>query len=94
MWLGWPDLNRRMPESKSGALPLGDIPVCCASPLVGHTEHYITGNSFLQSFFENFPEFHANEPGAHASAPTVGMGLAPSVGEAALVRRIDGKKAR
>ncbi|MBR0442706.1 MAG: hypothetical protein IIX15_00035, partial [Clostridia bacterium] len=20
-WLGWPDLNRRMPESKSGALP-------------------------------------------------------------------------
>ena len=27
-WLGWPDLNRRMPESKSGALPLGDIPKC------------------------------------------------------------------
>ena len=26
-WLGWPDLNRRMPESKSGALPLGDIPI-------------------------------------------------------------------
>ena len=26
-WLGWPDLNRRVPESKSGALPLGDIPI-------------------------------------------------------------------
>ena len=26
-WLGWPDLNRRMRESKSRALPLGDIPI-------------------------------------------------------------------
>ena len=26
-WLGWQDLNLRMPESKSGALPLGDIPM-------------------------------------------------------------------
>ena len=26
-WLGWQDLNLRMPESKSGALPLGDIPL-------------------------------------------------------------------
>jgi hypothetical protein len=26
IWLGWQDLNLRMPESKSGALPLGDIP--------------------------------------------------------------------
>ncbi len=26
-WLGWPDLNRRMPESKSGALPLGYTPI-------------------------------------------------------------------
>ena len=25
-WLGWLDSNQRMPESKSGALPLGDIP--------------------------------------------------------------------
>ena len=25
-WLGWQDLNLRMPESKSGALPLGDTP--------------------------------------------------------------------
>ena len=27
IWLGWQDLNLRMPESKSGALPLGDIPI-------------------------------------------------------------------
>ena len=26
-WLGWQDSNLRMPESKSGALPLGDIPL-------------------------------------------------------------------
>ena len=25
-WLGWPDSNRRLPEAKSGDLPLGDIP--------------------------------------------------------------------
>ena len=25
-WLGWEGSNLRMPESKSGALPLGDIP--------------------------------------------------------------------
>ena len=31
-WLGWQDLNLRIPESKSGALPLGDIP-----PLKGAT---------------------------------------------------------
>ena len=27
VWLGWQDSNLRMPESKSGALPLGDIPI-------------------------------------------------------------------
>ena len=26
-WLGWQDLNLRIPESKSGALPLGDTPI-------------------------------------------------------------------
>ena len=26
IWLGWLDSNQRMPESKSGALPLGDTP--------------------------------------------------------------------
>ena len=26
-WQGWQDLNLRIPESKSGALPLGDIPL-------------------------------------------------------------------
>ena len=27
LWLGWQDLNLRMTESKSVALPLGDIPI-------------------------------------------------------------------
>ncbi len=26
-WLGWPDSDRRVPESKSGALPLGYTPI-------------------------------------------------------------------
>ena len=31
MWLGYEDSNLGMPESESGALPLGDTPiVCCA----------------------------------------------------------------
>ncbi len=30
-WLGYEDSNLGMPESESGALPLGDTPiVCCA----------------------------------------------------------------
>ena len=33
MWLGYEDSNLGMPESESGALPLGDTPiVCCALP--------------------------------------------------------------
>ena len=32
VWLGWQDLNLRMPESKSGALPLGDIPIWRSDP--------------------------------------------------------------
>ena len=28
LWLGWQDLNLRMRESKSRALPLGDTPTC------------------------------------------------------------------
>ena len=31
-WLGWQDSNLRMPESKSGALPLGDIPMLKRRP--------------------------------------------------------------
>ena len=27
IWLGWRDSNPRMPEPKSGALPLGDTPM-------------------------------------------------------------------
>ena len=30
-WLGWLDLNQRMPESKSGALPLGYTPIYTSS---------------------------------------------------------------
>ena len=46
-WLGWQDLNLRMPESKSGALPLGDIPM-------SDTEHYSTGKPKLQYLFWHF----------------------------------------
>ena len=47
----WTD---EMPESKSGALPLGDIPILVHRPLVGHTAHYNMEDKFLQSFFEIF----------------------------------------
>ena len=30
-WLGWMDLNHRMAESESAALPLGDTPVLRAA---------------------------------------------------------------
>ena len=29
MWLGYEDSNLGMPESESGALPLGDTPIVC-----------------------------------------------------------------
>ncbi len=29
MWLGYEDSNLGMPESESGALPLGDTPMVC-----------------------------------------------------------------
>ncbi len=36
-WLGWPDLNRRVRESKSRALPLGDIPLNLQQVVLYHT---------------------------------------------------------
>ena len=33
-WLGWRDLNPRVTESKSVALPLGDSPICGARSLI------------------------------------------------------------
>ena len=46
-WLGWPDLNRRMPESKSGALPLGDIPLFTTSIIIPYFMLYV--KHFLRS---------------------------------------------
>lgn len=43
-----------MPESKSGALPLGDIPMLARRPSAGHTEHYNMLCTVWQSFFANF----------------------------------------
>ena len=40
-----------MPESKSGALPLGDIPMSGSGPCIGHTGHCITKSPFWQAFF-------------------------------------------
>lgn len=56
-WLGWEDSNRRMPESKSGALPLGDIPMLARRPSAGHTEHYNMLCTVWQSFFCEFCGF-------------------------------------
>ena len=43
-----------MSESKSDALPLGDIPVSERRPLAGHTRYYTTAFPFWQSFFSVF----------------------------------------
>ena len=43
-----------MPESKSGALPLGDIPMWRGPLLIGHTGYYSMGFRILQSFFCEF----------------------------------------
>ena len=43
-----------MPESKSGALPLGDIPMWKWRPSFGHTGHYSMTFLFLQSLFCEF----------------------------------------
>ena len=55
-WLGWPDLNRRVPESKSGALPLGDIPIT-------HTLYhaFCAASSLFFENPENFMVLSANE---------------------------------
>ena len=55
-----------MPESKSGALPLGDIPILKQRPLAGHTEHYSTDKQNLQEYFVEFPRcFRKFPPSPH-----------------------------
>ena len=44
-WLGWLDSNQRIPESKSGALPLGD------SPISTNKNNYSKFNEMCQQFF-------------------------------------------
>ena len=53
-WLGWPDSNRRMPESKSGALPLGDIPMKYPY-IVPQFSRFV--NNYLQRRRKTFSEF-------------------------------------
>ena len=56
-WLGWPDSNRRVPESKSGALPLGDIPMKYPY-IVPQFSRFV--NNYLQrrgKTFQNFRKF-------------------------------------
>ena len=56
-WLGWPDSNRRVPESKSGALPLGDIPMKYPY-IVPQFSRFV--NNYLQrrrKTFQNFRNF-------------------------------------
>ena len=48
-WLGRPDLNRRLAESKSAALPLGYIPSSC--PSLKQLNHYSTPFREMQYLF-------------------------------------------
>ncbi len=47
-WLGWLDLNQRMTESESVALPLGDTPIICL------LNYYIKQIRKLQAFLSVF----------------------------------------
>ena len=56
-WLGWPDSDRRMRESKSRALPLGYTPVINYINHIYMTLiHYITYNDAMSSVFLLFME--------------------------------------
>ena len=57
-----------MPESKSGALPLGDIPILEVLPLAGHTEYYSTEFPIWQSLFYIFTHFSEKTPAENKSA--------------------------
>ena len=52
-WLGWPDLNRRVRESKSRALPLGDIPLWRTVAESPQQSYYITQSILCQYFFRH-----------------------------------------
>ena len=57
MWLGWQDSNLRIPESKSGALPLGDIPMC-ARPASDTHDIIAWVLKFCNYYFSVLPNFH------------------------------------
>ena len=63
-WLGWPDSDRRMQESKSCALPLGDIPmiinVCFFWPYYSTT--FAVRCQVLICFFSARPIFYTSAP--------------------------------
>ena len=43
MWLGYEDSNLGMPESESGALPLGDTPTNCLRRCRNQSTHFKYG---------------------------------------------------
>ena len=55
IWLGWKDLNPRITESESAALPLGDTPVFCIL-LSSSVSFYIISQRkmFVKAFFKFF----------------------------------------
>ena len=75
-WLGWQDSNLRMPESKSGALPLGDIPMT-SGDLPSDTRSIIAqlfpfGNPFFANFAaeSTFSKNTAPQPHFHEHTDT------------------------
>ena len=80
MWLGWQDSNLRMPESKSGALQLGDIPMY-ARP-ASDTQAIIAWIlNFCNSYFSVLPIVQINsEPIQKEKRLAFASRLAPLVG--------------
>ena len=65
--LGWPDLNRRMRESKSRALPLGDIPILWA--LLKHNRYILPQSVRKVNRFSEFPIVAADKFSSKSLSP-------------------------
>ncbi len=53
-WLGWQDSNLRMPESKSGALPLGYIPITPTEAIIHIIQLFVNGKMYFSPKLQIF----------------------------------------